>query len=152
MLIAWFIFERSSRETEMHFNRPALIGEIISNFLICWLTEQSTNGDAKSPIDGHTSTLTGTGRVYFKYHTSKFTYQLIEQSLIDQTNETDGGTHQYYSRNQDALTDWYINIEVDDPIDGHISRGDGDGPCLFLIRWINIHLLINWSINWYMNW
>ena len=31
------------------------------------------------PIEGHKLTVTGTGRVYFKSHTSIFTYQFIDQ-------------------------------------------------------------------------
>ena len=91
----------------MHFNRPALIGEIIFNFLISWLTEQSTNGDAKTPIDGHTSTLTGTGRVYFKYHTSKFTYQLIEQSF-DRSNGRNRWRYTSILQQKSGRVDWLI--------------------------------------------
>ena len=63
--------------------------------------------------------------------------------LFNRTDKTDGRTHQYHRRNQDALPGWYINRESDTPIDGHKSRGDGDMPCLFPIRDINIHLLIH---------
>ena len=157
--------------------------------------------------------MTGTGRVYFKSHTSIFTYRLIDQSfdqsdgrngqrdtslpqqtsgritwliyqqrggypywrtqikgwrgravsisnqrhqyspidlfinqlIYQQTDKTDGGTHQCCSRHQDALPDWSINRYLETPI--NVPKLT-DGPCLFQISYINIHLLINWLINW----
>ena len=81
LLIASLVSEWSSRETEMRFGVCALMGESIFNFLIRWLPEQSIGGDAETPIDGHTLMVTGTGRVYFKSHTSIFTYLFINQSF-----------------------------------------------------------------------
>ena len=79
ILIAWLVSERSSRDMETCFNGPSLTGEISINFLIRLLSDQSINGDSETLINGHKLTVKGTGRVYFKYHTSIFTYQLIDQ-------------------------------------------------------------------------
>ena len=49
------------------------------------------------------------------------------------------------------LLDRYINRYADTPTDGHKYLGDGDGSCLFQIRDINIHLLMDRSINWSIN-
>ena len=81
LFIASLVSERTSRETETRFDGRALMGERIVNFLICWLPEQSINEDAETPIDGQKLTVTGTGRVYFKSHTSIFTYRFIDQSF-----------------------------------------------------------------------
>ena len=66
---------------------------------------------------------------------------------FDKTEEMDGWTYQYYSIHQGELSDLSINRETYTPIDGHKSRVDGDRPCLFPIRDINIQLLIDRSIN-----
>ena len=63
----------------MHFEGRALMVERIVNFLIRLLPEKSISGDAYTPTDGHKLTLTGAGRVYFKFHTSIFTYRFIDQ-------------------------------------------------------------------------
>ena len=53
LLIAWFVSERSSRETDKRFDGCALTGERSVNFLIRWLPDQSINGEADMPIDWH---------------------------------------------------------------------------------------------------
>ena len=81
LLIASLVYERSSRETETRLDGRASMGERSVNFLIRWLTEQYINGDLDTPIDGHKLKVMGTDRVYFKPHTSIWTYWFIDKSF-----------------------------------------------------------------------
>ena len=89
LLIASLVSEQISRETEKRFDGHALTGERSVNFLIRWLPEQYIKRDADMPIERQKLTVTGTGRVYFKSHTSIFTYRFIDQ-FFDWLDEQNG--------------------------------------------------------------
>ena len=56
------------------------MGERVStSSSVDYLTDLST--DTQTPIDGHKSTVTGTGGLYLKHHTPIFTYRMIDQPM-----------------------------------------------------------------------
>ena len=81
LLISLLFSKRTSREIQTRFDGRALTGGRSVKFLICWLPEQSINVDVETTIDRNKLTVTRTGRVYFKSHTSIFTYWFIDQSF-----------------------------------------------------------------------
>ena len=78
------------------------VKEVSTSSSVDYLADLST--EMRVPINGHKSTVTGTGGVYFKSHTSIFTYRLIYGSIYQWKDKTEGGTRQQDSRQRDALT------------------------------------------------
>ena len=151
LLIASLVYERSRQETKTRFYGRALTGERSVNFLIHWLPENLSTETWRRLLTDINWKWRGRA-VPISNPIHQYTpIDSLVNTLINRMDESDRGTHQYDSRHQEALPDWSINGEVDTPIYGHKLSGDGDGPCLFPIRDINIHLLIYLSINWSIN-
>ena len=63
-------------------------------------------------IDGNKSTLTGTGRVYFKYHTSIFAYRLIDQFIDRFINVQTKWKEGHISRTVGIRTHYLTDISI----------------------------------------
>ena len=93
------------------------MGERSVNFSIRWLPDQSIRGDVDTPINKKKSMVIGTGHVYFKSHTSIFTYLLIDQ-LIDKSD----GRKRWRDRSVEHQTQGRIALLVYQHRDGYSYR------------------------------
>ena len=118
---------------ETRFDRHSFTVERSVNFLIHWLTDQST--------------VTGTVRVYYKSHTSIFTYQLINKSIDLSINGRTKRIEGIITRTTDIRMHYltYLSTDRRIPLSTDTNRGlTGTGRIHF--QW-DTSIFTYWYIN-----